>query len=126
MRKIVSVAAAAALMTATIPAWSQTTTSPSSKSDQQMQKAPGSGGTSKPGVSGQAGNKSGPAAKDHSSGSSSMGTSGSSTPPSALPSQDSSKVQGLPGNKSGPSQRAPGEKSSGSGSSDSTTGTKSR
>jgi hypothetical protein len=30
-------------MTATIPAWSQTATSPSSKSDQQMQNAPGSG-----------------------------------------------------------------------------------
>src|SRR5690348_1287115 len=105
MRKILSLAAAAALMTATLPAWAQTTTSPSSKSDQQMQNAPGSGGTSKPGVSGQAGNKSGPAAKENGSSSSSTGSSGSSTPPSALPSQDSSKVPGLPGNKSGPSQR---------------------
>src|SRR6266849_638364 len=110
MRKILSLAAAAALVTASLPAWSQTNPS---KSDEQTQSAPGAGGVSKPGTPGQAGGKSGPAAKGSDS---AKGTesSGSSSPSSAVPSQDSSKVQGLPGNKSGPSDRAPGEKSSGS------------
>lgn len=107
MRKIVSLAAAAALVTASLPAWSQTNPS---KSDEQTQNAPGSGGVSKPGVPGQPGNKSGPAAKKSET-TRGMGSTGSSTPSTATPSQDSSRVPGLPGNKSGPSDRAPGQKS---------------
>ncbi len=99
MKRLLSVVAAAALTIASLPAWSQT-----NPSGDQTRNPPGAGGTSKPGVAGQPGNKSGPAA----------GQSGTSTPPSGTgattsPSQDSSKVQGLPGNKSGPSERTPGE-----------------
>src|SRR6266852_5057533 len=104
MRKILSLAAAAVLVTASLPAWSQTNPS---RSDEQT-----------PGAPGQAGGKSGPAAKGSDSAKGAE-SSGSSSPSSAVPSQDSSKVQGLPGNKSGPSERAPGEKSSGSSDSDS-------
>ena len=60
MRKLLSLAAAAALATASLPAWSQTNPS---KADEQTQTVPGAGGISKPGTPGQAGGKSGPAAK---------------------------------------------------------------
>src|SRR5229473_1522153 len=64
-----------------------------------------------PGTLASGGGKSGPAAKGSDS---AKGTesSGSFSPSSAVPSQDSSKVQGLLVNKSATSERAPGEKSS--------------
>ncbi len=100
--KMLLSAAAVALAMGSLPAWSQTTTSPT---NDQLQNAPGTGGTSKPGVAGQTGNKSGPAAQQ-----SGTSASRSLTGTTTSPSQDESKVQGMPGNKSGPSNRAPGQK----------------
>lgn len=104
MKKFLSVVAVTALATASLPAWSQTNASPS---NDQTQNPPGVGGTSKPGIAGHPGNKSGPDARQ----------SGTSTPPSnagtaTSPSRDESKVPGLPGGKSGPSDRAPGSNTS--------------
>ena len=59
-------------------------------SQNTQNNAPGAGGTSKPGMAGAPGSKSGPAAK-----------------PSGAAGADESGVKGMPGNKSGPSAREP-------------------
>jgi hypothetical protein len=118
MRKIVSLAAAAALAAAPLPALAQTS---SSQTDQQTKTAPGTGGVSKPGVSGKPGNKSGETVTP--SGKVEKESSGSSMRRSdTAPSQDSTGVEGKPGSKSGRTVQPPGEKPG----SDSTTSTKTR
>jgi hypothetical protein len=62
--------------------------------EQSQQNAPGTGGTSKPGVAGLPGSKSGPTKTPES-----LPQSGSSTPPTLQ--QDQSKVPGMTGSKSG-------------------------
>jgi len=112
MKPLLTMAVAGAISAvAALPVQAQSGTSQSTMQGQSTteQNAPGSGGVSKPGVSGQPGNKSGPAVRPG-NGTSESGTSGSST----VQQQDESKVPGLPGNKSGPSVRSPGSGSSGS------------
>jgi hypothetical protein len=99
MKIVLGVLTAAALMAAT-PAWAQSPSSQSSAPDQGKQNAPGTGGTSKPGVAGLPGSKSGPA----------MTKSGDAAPSSQnemTKHRDESKVPGLPGSKSGPAVTSP-------------------
>jgi hypothetical protein len=110
------IGAAAAMLAAAPAAWAQTTPMQGTTSNQSTPLATSPDGTSKPGVPGLPGNKSGPAVRAPSdagsSGSSSAGSmSGSSTSgsPATTQQQDVSKVPGLPGNKSGPSTRSPGQ-----------------
>jgi hypothetical protein len=74
-------------------AWGQPTTTGA------QDNAPGAGGTSKPGVSGAPGSKSGPAAG-------SQGSAPSTSDP-ATTHQDPSGVRGMPGSKSGPATNPP-------------------
>jgi hypothetical protein len=75
-----------------------------------QQNAPGHGGTSKPGIAGKPGSKSGPTARHNKNGS--TAGSGSSTK-ETVRHQDESKVPGKPGSKSGPTVK-PNEGPSGS------------
>ena len=96
MKKLLSGAAAAAIIALALPAWPQT----NQMSGQSTRNyAPGHGGESKPGVPGLPGSKSGPT----------VTPSGTTAPETKThPSGDQSGVQGLPGNKSGPAVKPPG------------------
>ena len=90
MNKLVSGVAIAAIVLLASPAWAQGVTT---QGQPTQQNAPGTAGTSKPGVPGLAGSKSGPT----------VTPSGNTVPETKThPSGDQSGVQGLPGNKSGP------------------------
>jgi hypothetical protein len=90
MKKLLSGAAAAAVIALALPAWSQT----NQMSGQSTQSyAPGYGGESKSGVPGLPDSKSGRT----------VTPSGTTVPETKThPRGDQSGVQGLPGNKSGP------------------------
>jgi hypothetical protein len=95
MSKLFSGVAMAAIVVLALPAWAQGVTT---QGQPTRENAPGTAGTSKPGVPGLPGSKSGPT----------VTRSGNTTPEStARPSGDQSGVQGLPGNKSGPAVKAP-------------------
>jgi hypothetical protein len=97
MKRLASGVLAAALLATTVsPASAQTNTAPQT-SPVPLQNAPGTGGTSKPGMQGLAGSKSGPAVRE-SSGSSDKTTTKQ---------QDESKVPGLSGGESGPAVKRP-------------------
>ena len=93
MSKLLSGAAMAAIVLLASLAWAQGVTT---QGQPTQQNAPGTAGTSKPGVAGLPGSKSGPTV-----------TSSRNTvsEPKTHPSGDQSGVQGLPGNKSGPTER---------------------
>ncbi|MDB5394110.1 MAG: hypothetical protein JWM91_1616 [Rhodospirillales bacterium] len=95
MKMILGVLISVAL-TGPMPAFGQ-----SAAPDNQTQNAPGTGGTSKPGVAGLPGSKSGPT--ETSSGKTRSDTSNTST----TKHHDESKVPGLPGSKSGPTATSP-------------------
>jgi len=78
-----------------VPAIAQST-----NPDEQKQNAPGVGGTSKPGVPGLPGSKSGPTATQ-------SGPAPSTAHKDMTKSHDESKVPGLPGSKSGPAVNQP-------------------
>jgi len=78
-----------------VPAIAQST-----NPDEQKQNAPGAGGTSKPGVPGLPGSKSGPTATQ-------SGPAPSTAHKDMTKSHDESKVPGLPGSKSGPAVNQP-------------------
>jgi hypothetical protein len=110
MKPLLTLAVAGAISAiATLPVQAQSTSSPPSTMQGQSsdQNAPGSGGVSKPGISGAPGSKAGPAAKGGNA--SDTGVSGSST----APQQDQSKVPGLPGGKSGATEKSPRSSTSG-------------
>ena len=98
MNKLLSGIATAAIVVLALPAWGQgvTTQGVTTQGQPTQQNAPGAAGTSKPGVPGLPGSKSGPTVtpsgntvsdtKTHSSG-------------------DQSGVPGLPGSKSGPAAK---------------------
>lgn len=93
MKKVLCGVAVAAIVAGTLPAWSQTN---QMQGQSPQQNAPGTGGTSKPGVPGLPGSKSGPT----------VTRSGNTLPEAKTsPSGDQSGVKGLPGNKSGPTER---------------------
>ena len=96
MNKLLSGLAMAAIIALALPAWAQGVTT---QGQPTQQNAPGAAGTSKPGVPGLPGSKSGPT----------VAPSGSSAPKVTRnhPSGDQSGVQGLPGNKSGPAAQPP-------------------
>lgn len=97
MKKLFGGVAVAALVAFTLPAWAQGVTA---QGQPMRDNAPGSAGTSKPGVPGLPGSKSGPTV-----------TPSGNTVPEAIrahPSGDQSGVRGLPGNKSGPAVAPPG------------------
>jgi hypothetical protein len=112
MKTILSAMAIAALVAAPWPVWAQSDTSQSDVQNQNgRQHAPGTGGTSKPGVRGLPGSKSGPAVTP-----SGKTSSGSSSGTAATTRQrDQSGVPGLPGSKSGPAVTSPNKKGSSSG-----------
>jgi hypothetical protein len=96
MRKLVSGLAVAVIVALAVPAWAQGVTT----QDQPTgQNAPGTAGTSKAGVPGLPGSKSGPTVMP----------SGKAVPEATRnqPSGDQSGVPGLPGNKSGPAVNPP-------------------
>ena len=91
MKKLLSGFATVGIVALALPVWAQGVTT---EGQPVRQNAPGTAGTSKPGVPGLPGTKSGPTV-----------TPSGTTTPEALrnhPSGDQSGVQGLPGNKSGP------------------------
>jgi hypothetical protein len=91
--KLLSRVAMAAVVVLALPAWAQGVTT---QGQPTRENAPGTAGTSKPGVAGLPGSKSGPT----------VAPSGNTVPETnTRPSGDQSGVQGLPGNKSGPTQR---------------------
>ena len=93
MNKLLGGVATAAIVAIAVPAWAQGVTT---QGQPTQQNAPGTAGTSKPGVPGLAGSKSGPT----------VTPSGNTVPETKThPSGDQSGVQGLPGNKSGPTER---------------------
>jgi hypothetical protein len=93
MNKLLSGAAMAAIVVLALPAWAQGVTT---QGQPTRENAPGAAGTSKPGVPGLPGSKSGPT----------VTPSGNTVPDTKThPSGDQSGVQGLPGNKSGPAVR---------------------
>ncbi|MGA7259765.1 MAG: hypothetical protein WA709_36710 [Stellaceae bacterium] len=96
MRKLVSGLAVAAIVALAVPAWGQGVTTQGQPSGQN---APGTAGTSKAGVPGLPGSKSGPTVMP----------SGNTVPEATRnqPSGDQSGVPGLPGNKSGPAVKPP-------------------
>jgi hypothetical protein len=95
MKTFVSGLAIAAALTTALPVWAQGVTT---QGQTTQQNAPGTAGTSKPGVPGQPGSESGPA----------VTPSGTTTAVSRThPSGDQSGVRGLPGNKSGPTVYPP-------------------
>jgi len=89
LKRLLSGAAVAAILAASLPAWAQGVTT---QGQPTRENVPGTAGTSKPGVPGLPGSKSGPTV-----------TPSGTTLPEARnhPSGDQSGVQGLPGNKSG-------------------------
>ena len=93
MNKLLSSAAMAAIVVLALPAWAQGVTT---QGEPTRENAPSTAGTSKPGVPGLPGSKSGPTVTP-------SGNTVSET--KTLPSGDQSGVQGLPGNKSGPAVR---------------------
>jgi len=97
MKTIAAAVGAIALLTAPVLAQDTTPTGGT------QQNEPGTGGTSKPGVKGDPGGKSGPAANDAGTEPSSSGSATSGTDGAA--GSDNSKVPGQPGNKSGPAQK---------------------
>jgi hypothetical protein len=96
MRKLVSGFAVAAIVVLAVPAWAQGVTTQGQPSGQN---AAGTAGTSKAGVPGLPGSKSGPTVMP----------SGKTVPEATRnqPSGDQSGVPGLPGNKSGPAVNPP-------------------
>ena len=93
MNKVLSGVAMAAIVMLASPAWAQGVTT---QGQPTRANPPGTAGTSKPGVPGLPGSKSGPT----------VSPSGSTAPETRThPSGDQSGVQGLPGNKSGPTER---------------------
>ncbi len=96
MNKLLSGIATAAIVALALPAWAQGVTT---QGQPTQQNAPGTAGTSKPGVAGLPGSKSGPTVTP-------SGNTVSET--KTHPSGDQSGVQGLPGNKSGPAVTPPG------------------
>ena len=97
MKKLFGSIAMAAVVALAAPAWAQGVTT---KGQPERNNAPGTAGTSKAGVPGLPGSKSGPT----------VTPSGSTVPEAnqARPSGDQSGVRGLPGNKSGPAATPPG------------------
>ena len=96
MKGLLSGCAMAAIVALASPVWAQGITT---QGQPVRQNAPGDAGTSKPGVPGLPGNKSGPT----------VTPSGTTVPETrAHPSGDQSGVKGLPGNKSGPAVTPPG------------------
>jgi hypothetical protein len=93
MKKLLSGVATAAIVALALPVWAQGVTT---QGQPTQQNAPGTAGTSKPGVAGLPGSKSGPTVTP-------SGNTVSET--KTHPSGDQSGVQGLPGNKSGPTER---------------------
>jgi hypothetical protein len=93
MNKPLNGVATAAIVMLALPGWAQGVTT---QGQPTQQNAPGTGGTSKPGVPGLPGSKSGPTVTP--SGNTVLETK-------THPSGDQSGVQGLPGNKSGPAER---------------------
>ena len=96
MRNPVNGLAVVAIVALAVPAWAQGVTTQGQPSGQD---APGTAGTSKAGVPGLPGSKSGPTVMP----------SGNTVPEGARnqPSGDQSGVPGLPGNKSGPAVKPP-------------------
>ena len=96
LKQLLSGAAVAAIVSASLPAGAQGVTT---QGQPTHQNAPGTAGTSKAGVPGLPGSKSGPTV-----------TPSGTTLPEARnnPSGDQSGVQGLPGNKSGAAVKPPG------------------
>jgi hypothetical protein len=93
MNKFLTGVAMAAIVALALPAWAQGVTT---QGQPTQQNAPGAAGTSKPGVPGLPGSKSGPT----------VTPSGNTVPETKThPSGDQSGVPGLPGNKSGPAER---------------------
>lgn len=88
--------AVAALVALALPAWAQGVTT---QGQPTQQNAPGTAGTSKAGVPGLPGSKSGPTVTP-------SGTTGPEATRS-YPSGDQSGVKELPGNKSGPAVQPP-------------------
>jgi hypothetical protein len=93
MKKLLSGVAMAASVALALPAWAQGVTT---QGQPTQQNAPGTAGTSKAGVPGLPGSKSGPT----------VTPSGATLPQNRTQtSGDQSGVQGLPGNKSGPAAK---------------------
>jgi hypothetical protein len=107
MRALLTGTALAALTAFAIPAMAQSSNQNSvpENNPSMTNPEPGTGGTSKPGVEGLPGNKSGAATDSDSSSSSEGAASGQSGTANDAAGSDNSKVQGLPGNKSGPAQK---------------------
>ncbi len=95
MNKLLSGIATAAIVALALPAWAQGVTT---QGQPTRDNPPGTAGTSKPGVPGLPGSKSGPTVTP-------SGNTASDT--TARPSGDQSGVKGLPGNKSGPAVKPP-------------------
>jgi hypothetical protein len=97
MKMLLSGVAIAAIVAVALPAWSQTSPTPSQSTQQNV---PGTGGTFKPGTPGLPGSKSGPT----------VTPSGTTLPEAnrSQPSGDQSNVPGLPGGKSGPTVKPSG------------------
>src|SRR5689334_18773944 len=97
MNKLLTGVATAAIVVLALPVWAQGVTT---QGQPTRENAPGAAGTSKPGVPGLPGSKSGPTV-----------TPSGNTAPEATrthPSGDQSGVRGLPGSKSGPAATPPG------------------
>jgi hypothetical protein len=96
MKKLFGGFAMAAVVMLAIPAWAQGVTT---KGESTRENAPGTAGTSKAGVPGLPGSKSGPT----------VTPSGKTVPEATRggPSGDQSGVRGLPGSKSGPTVTPP-------------------
>jgi hypothetical protein len=93
VKKLLCAAAVAAIVAGALPAWSQIH---QMQGQSVQQSPPGTGGTSKAGVPGLPGSKSGPT----------VTPSGNTLPQTkSYQSGDQSGVKGLPGNKSGPAER---------------------
>jgi len=104
MRELFVGLALAAMSAIVLPAVAQNDATENNPTEEQY--APGTGGTSKPGVEGLPGNKSGPAT-DQSGASEGAGSEQSGANPDDAAGSDNSKVPGLPGNKSGPAEENP-------------------
>lgn len=94
MKTLFGGVALATIVALALPAWSQTNTM---QGQSTQRNAPGTGGVSKPGVSGLPGSEAGPT----------VTPSGTTAPEASRthPDGDESKVPGLPGNKSGPTEK---------------------
>ena len=93
---IATAVATAGIVVLALPAWAQGVTT---QGQPMRDNPPGTAGTSKPGVPGLSGSKSGPT----------VTPSGNTAPENRTQtSGDQSGVKGLPGNKSGPAAKPPG------------------